>query len=217
MAGYIEVGSQTGNTVYAMLRNAQKQVWNGSTWVAYNVANWSQYVIALTEDTSSGFYTAAVPAGINTAIRLTILVYQQLGGSPAAGDDFIGNATGIYDGANWETGWSTNVRTLTSLPAAGVDVTLINGSAVAAQRLAISAANMPKGKAVTGTLTVSQFTTDLSFATNDILYGRVVYWTTGNLVGQVAAIAAYDGATKKITVFQPMVAAPANNDEFIIL
>jgi hypothetical protein len=217
MAGYIEVGSPTGNTNYAMLRNALRQVWNGSTFEAYNVAHWATYVIPLTEDAQAGFYTAAVPAGISSAMRLTIVVYQQLGGSPAAGDDFIGNATGLWDGSSWESGWSTAARTLTSMSGFTVDVGKINGVAAAAIQLSISAQTIVSGLAQTGTLTVAQMTTNLPSAVSKFYVGRVVYFTSGSLAGQVAAVADYDGTTKKITFFSSLTSAPANGDGFVLV
>lgn len=218
MAGYVEVGAATGNTVYVHLRNSQRQVWNGTTWEAYNVANWASYVISLTEDTSSGYYSAAVPAGINTAMKITVLAYFRLGGSPAAGDDFAGQSTAPWDGSAWEVGWSTPARTLTSMSGvSGVNVQFINGVSAAAVQLSISAQTIISATALTGTLTVTQMTTTLSSAVNKFYVGRVLYFTSGALQGQVAAVADYDGATKKVTFFQALTSAPSNGDGFILV
>lgn len=200
----LEVFSATGNTLYVVLRNVSNQVWNvgAAAWQTYNVANWAQYAIPLTEDTSSGWYTAAVPAGISTTTVLRILVYGQLGGSPAAGDDNLGVSISTWTGSTWST---------------SVDVASISGSTTAAIRLALSAATIVSGAAVTGTLTVAQMTTNLSAAVDKLYYGRVVYFTSGALAGQVAAISGYNGTTKTITFFQVITSAPANGDSFIIV
>ena len=71
------------------------------------------------------------------------------------------------------------------------------------------------GKAVTGTLTASAFTTDLTEATNDHYNGRSLTFTTGTLTGQQTTILDYVGATKTLVV-AAMTEAPANNDQFFI-
>lgn len=200
----LEVFSATGNTLYVMLRNVSGQVWNvgAAAWQAFNVVNWSQYVIPLSEDTASGWYTATVPAGISTSTSLRILVYSAVTGTPAAGDDNIGSSTVTWTGSTWAT---------------GVDVTSINGSTTAAIRLALSAATIVSGSAITGTLTVAQMTTNLAATVDRLYYGRVVYFTSGALAGQVAAISGYNGTTKTITFFQVITSAPVNGDTFIIV
>lgn len=88
MAGIIEVGSKSGLTLYATLHNSTGQVWNGSSFVSYNSANWSTYAISLTEQTGSGYYTAAFPSV--TAGKYTVKAYKQFAGSPAIDDGAIG-------------------------------------------------------------------------------------------------------------------------------
>lgn len=219
MAGLIEAFSDSGFNLYTMIRNVAGQTWNTSivAFQNWNPANWTDYAVAMTEDTSSGFYSVAVPAAI-TAQRLTILIYNRAGGTPAVGDQSFGNSTGIWDGSTWESGWSTTARTLTTLAGVGgVDVQKINGVAAAAVKLGVSADSMIQGSAIAGTLTVSQMTTNLSYTTNKILFGRVVYFTSTPLLGQVGAISAYDGTTKKITFFTPLTAAPIAGTTFIIV
>jgi hypothetical protein len=219
MAAYIEAFTESSLVLYAMLRNAAGQAWNtnSSTWEAWNAANWAEYAITLTEDTQSGFYKALIPPAIS-AQRLTLLIYRQVGGSPASSDEKYGNSTGIYDGSNWEVGWQTTARTLTSMVGvAGVDVQSINGVAASAQKLAISANTIVTGIAVAGTLTVSQMTTNLNFTIAKLLFGRAIYFTSGNLVGRAAAIADYVVAGGKITFFAPLPQAPQANDTFMII
>lgn len=219
MAGLIEAFSESGYNLYAHIRNVAGQAWNTSivAFQNWNPANWTDYSVAMTEDTSSGFYKVAVPAAI-TAQRLTLLVYNMAGGTPAAGDQKFGNSTGLWDGATWESGWSTGARTLTTLAGVpGINVAEINGNAAAAIKLAISADSMISGTAIAGTLSVSQMTTDLTLATNNILFGRVLYFVGGALNGQVGAISAYLGSTKRITFFTPLTSAPVAGQAFIIV
>jgi hypothetical protein len=97
-----------------------------------------------------------------------------------------------------------------------VNVTKINGIANAAARLAQSAATIVNGTAITGTLSTTQMTTDLTEATNDHYKGRVIIWTSGSLINQATDITAYNGTTKMLT-YTATTEAPANGDTFIIV
>lgn len=72
------------------------------------------------------------------------------------------------------------------------------------------------GTAVTGTLTTTQMSTNLTEATNSHYHDRVIVWISGALKGQVAQITAYNGSTKVFT-FTAVTDAPANGDKFIIV
>ena len=218
MSALIEAFSDTGLNIYAMLRAIDKKVWHtgSSSWVVWNAADWADYATPLTEDTSSGFYTAAMPA-IGAAQRITILIYNRLGGSPAAGDQAFGNSTALWDGTTWESGWSTTARTLTGMGSLTVDVGKINGVAASAVKLSVSANTIITGVAQAGTLSVSQMTTDLSFTIANLLYGRVIYFTSGALLGRAAAISAYAVTGGKLTFFSPLPAAPTAGDTFMII
>lgn len=99
MAGLITVGGQQGLTVYAFLRDSTGAIWNGSSFVAYNSANWATYVLAMTEQTSSGFYSVAFPSSVSQG-RYYVNVHAQIGGSPAAGDEVIGQGSVNWDGTS---------------------------------------------------------------------------------------------------------------------
>lgn len=89
-------------------------------------------------------------------------------------------------------------------------------TSAAAAKLALSAGTMVTGNAITGTLSTTAFTTDLTEATDDHYNGRIVIFTSGVLSGQATDITDYDGATKTITVTD-MTEAPSNGDDFIIV
>lgn len=117
MAAIIELTSATaGSTDYAVIQNASGQRWNGTSFETFNGANWSNYVIALTEDrfsgNGSGYYKATFPSTI-PAGRYTFTFYQQNGGSPAFGDPTIGSGGPMYwTGANEDQGSSVTVLAL---------------------------------------------------------------------------------------------------------
>lgn len=91
----------------------------------------------------------------------------------------------------------------------------IGGSTTAATNAARGYQGLVLAKAVTGTLSTTQFTTSLTEASNDHYNGRSLVFTSGALAGQQTTITDYTGATKLVTV-TAMTEAPANNDEFYI-
>jgi hypothetical protein len=97
-----------------------------------------------------------------------------------------------------------------------VNATKINGSASAATQLALSAVTIVNGAAITGTLSITQMTTNLTEVTDDHYNGRVIIWTSGVLINQATAITDYVGATKLFT-YTATTEAPSNGDTFIIV
>jgi len=77
-------------------------------------------------------------------------------------------------------------------------------------------AGIVNGAAVTGTLSTTQMTTNLSEVTDDHYIGRTVIWLTGALTDQAAAITDYDGASKMLT-FSARTEAPADTDKFVLV
>lgn len=71
------------------------------------------------------------------------------------------------------------------------------------------------GQAITGTLSTTQMTTNLTEATDDHYNGRIVTFITGNLAGQATDITDYVGSSKRITM-TALTEAPANGDRFVI-
>ena len=72
------------------------------------------------------------------------------------------------------------------------------------------------GAAVTGTLSTTQATSDLTGYVDDELIGRTVVFTGGTADGQAARITDYASASGLIT-FTTLATAPANADTFVIL
>ena len=117
MAGIIELTAATTNqTDYATIHNATGQYWNGTAFETFSGGNWSNYVVALTEDRSgangTGYYKATFPSAI-VAGRYSFTFYQQLGGSPALGDPVIGSGGPFYwTGSNEDQGASVTTLAL---------------------------------------------------------------------------------------------------------
>ena len=89
MAGEFQLHNPTlhGRTVYAILFSQSGLVWNTSSkaFEAWADAHYSNYVIAMSEQGSSGFFLGSMPSGIAAGI-LTFAVYTQAGASAALGD-----------------------------------------------------------------------------------------------------------------------------------
>lgn len=71
----------TGKTVYALIYNKNNLIYNGSSFVTYNVSNYSSYARSVSETGSSGVYSLALPTG-----SYVVEFRQQLGSSPATND-----------------------------------------------------------------------------------------------------------------------------------
>jgi hypothetical protein len=99
MAAILSAQTSPGLTFYAHIRNSAGNIWNGSSFVAWNSANWATYAQAMSEQSSSGFYTVAFPSAI-TAGKYTFSIYQQIGGSAAIGDQPYGSDSIFWDGTN---------------------------------------------------------------------------------------------------------------------
>ncbi len=96
------------------------------------------------------------------------------------------------------------------------DIRAINGNTDSATKLALSADTMETGIAIAGTLSTTEMTTDLTEATDNHYRSRVLIWTSGTLLRQVAAITGYDGTSKKLT-FTAVTEAPLANDTWIMV
>lgn len=99
----------------------------------------------------------------------------------------------------------------------GVDVVSISGDTTAADNLeeaatavVVSAVNDPGAAATT-----TAFITDLTETDDDHYNGKILTFTTGNLIGQSTDVTDYTGSTKTLTV-TALTEAPADNDEFVL-
>lgn len=111
------------------------------------------------------------------------------------------------------TGRSMNVSATGEVDS---DVVKVNTSSDAATKLGLVSAAIESGAAITGTLSTTQMSTDLTETTTNHYNGRIIIWTSGNLIRQSSTITAYDG-TGKILTYNAVTEAPANTDTFIIV
>ena len=103
-------------------------------------------------------------------------------------------------------------------PAADISADIAAVKADAAATLAdtvILTSVFTTGAAITGTLSTTQMSTDLTEVTDDHYIGRLITWTSGVLAGQQTDITDYTGSTKVLT-YTATTDAPSNTDTFVI-
>jgi len=87
----------TSATLYATIRNAAGNYWNGSAFVTPSTASWATFSITMTE--THYRYMGTFPAGITTAGLYQLEVFSQVGGSPAITDTLLARQTILWDGS----------------------------------------------------------------------------------------------------------------------
>lgn len=102
----LETHATTGSTVYVIIRNSTAQVWSvhDTAFVTWADAHYSYYPVSMTEQGTSGFFYASMPAGINTAGWLAVEFYI---GAGSEGDTFLTGGSLYWTGSsvgNLDTG-----------------------------------------------------------------------------------------------------------------
>lgn len=198
----LEVVFQTGFTLYAVIRGVVggvAKVWNptllsgAGDWQVFNGANWAQYAIPLTEQSTTGYYSAAYPVNI-TGVLTSETFYQQAGGSPV----------------------------LTDAPGAGLtrtqgqNVAAIGGDADMPATLQQALVSEQRGVVAAGA-TPSVIPTDLANAQANAYAGRSIVFTSGDAfqcAGRIIAYAVTDGV---LTLAAPLPVAPDEDSTFVIV
>ncbi|PHS61195.1 MAG: hypothetical protein COB09_18580 [Thalassobium sp.] len=96
------------------------------------------------------------------------------------------------------------------------DIVQISGNTEAATNLAQSTQGIEIGAAVTGTLSITQMSTNLTETTNDHYKDSLLIFVSGTLAKQSTTITGYNGTTKVLT-FDAITEAPLNTDNFVIV
>lgn len=210
MSGIIPVLTATGQTAYfTFMDMLTGQIWNGAAMEVYNSSHWGNYAIASAEQSGSGRYIVAVPGGLPAGNYWVAPYLETVNpGTPTLGDTPLDLLRLGWDGAN--------IIDIGS----GLNVTEINGNAVAAANLALSAATFITGTAAAGTLSNTQMTTNLGVAVANLLAGRVLYFTSGANAKLAVLITGYAVTGGKLTFIGynnlPAPSAPSAGDTFII-
>jgi len=101
MANKIKRAYTGSSVLYFRVLDALGRVWNGSTFATFNTANLASYAITLPEQsaTGSGYYLGDFPTAIEVAGRYDVIIFKQVGGSPAVADLFVASYEIDWDGA----------------------------------------------------------------------------------------------------------------------
>lgn len=99
MAAELQTRWTTGTTCYFQIRSATGTIWNGTALEAYVTANIGLYKVSSTEQgTASGYFVGTFPATLAAGVY-NVVAFQQLGGSPAETDTYIGSQTFMWNGS----------------------------------------------------------------------------------------------------------------------
>lgn len=110
MANEFETSAPTGTTVKVLLRNSAKQIWQTttSTFVTWVDANRANYLISLTEQGTSGFFSGDMPTAITTPDTYAVEFW-----TGTSSNTFYAGGTFYYNGA--AIAYSTTGSALTTL------------------------------------------------------------------------------------------------------
>lgn len=109
---YLPYGT-TGLTVYAVIRDSSGQYWNGTSFESFNQSHLSSYKVAMTEEGTSGNYSANFPA-VSAGIY-DVQARIQSGGSPAWTDATAGTDLLTWGGSSLSSGGSIDTSTVSDL------------------------------------------------------------------------------------------------------
>lgn len=230
MADQIQaVWVETGDTLYALVRNSAGQIWQTTTttFVNYVTANLANYAISLTEQgTASRYYTANFPAAVEGTYA--VVVYKQLGGSPAETDLLTDSGNVEWTGTNIiplaQIGFPQQVGTKYAVTLLSTDVTgnlasdvqTIKLSSPAAVNLANTYSAFETGTAQGGAAASITLRAGAS-STTGYYNLQVIFILSGTGVGQTNTIVSYDGTTKIATVETTWAVQPDNTSQYLVV
>ena len=99
MANELSIHDAAGKTtVYFVVRLGGSFALAGGGGVeAYNASHWANYAVAAAEIGATGIYQASMPAGLSAG-NYAVEAYDRLGGSPSAGDTWLGAGSLAWSG-----------------------------------------------------------------------------------------------------------------------
>ena len=127
----------SGAVVYAIVIDKTGKIYNGATFEAINAANWGDYDITMTEESTTGIYTGTFP--VVAEGRYLVSYRLRVGGAVATTDTKLGDQVMEWGGTAAITSqWDVGTRTLTSsavtttAQVAGSSITLTRGDTLSA-------------------------------------------------------------------------------------
>lgn len=89
---------KTGRTLYYSITNNAGMIYDGNTFVAFNSANYNNYVGLMVEQGSTGLYFANMPSNLNTSGYFLIIFRESIGGVYHMDDSWVGIQQLSWDG-----------------------------------------------------------------------------------------------------------------------
>ena len=231
MARELQAWFTTGATLYAVLRDASGNPWNGSAFDATPTAGeWGGYDIALTEDSTIGFYAGTFPAS-QAAGLYTYHVHRQAGGSPAATDPVVAVGGGDWSGTAWAP-LATAAKLLSYVQSMlRSDVTVdadiggtyddatdsqqaIRDRGDAAWGSAGATGALTSGTAQSGSTSTTIKLASGASTTDDLYRYLIVLIDGGTGAGQARMITDYVGSTRVATLDRAWVTTPDNTSTY---
>jgi hypothetical protein len=208
--------SLSGATLYATIdRGGQR--WNGTAFEAIVSGHWSTYAVALTEAAGTGYFSADIPAGINTPGRLEITIYRQIGGTPATTDPVVASGSIDWSGTSQNTLSGVISANVTQFLGAAPPTPNVPGVPLVDIKYMNGAADLlSDGTATGGTTNSITLGTGVSFPTN-VLRDRVVTIVAGLGNGQSELIASNTNANPSVvTLYRNWLVTPDATSKYTI-
>lgn len=163
--------------------------------------------------TNVGTVGLVLTGTVTTVTNITSANVVQILGTAAVGTS--GTLTNVGTVGLVLTGTVTTISNVVS-----ADMRQVDGNATAAANLRQSALGITTGSALSGTLTSSTFTVDLSETANDFYNDRLLVFISGGMARQAGSVTDYFGSasgTLARVVVSTLTTAPASGDRFIIV
>jgi hypothetical protein len=170
---------------------------------------WSTPARAITDKAGFSLSSAGIQAiwdALLSALTTASTIGKKLADLVVGSDDKVEASADVHSSGQTVAGVTARVT---------ANADQINGDATAAANLALSALGLVNSTALTGTLSTTQMTTNLTEVTDDHYIGRIIVFRGGVLDGQATDITDYDGASKMLT-FTALTEAPVNGQAFTI-
>jgi len=103
MSAAITHHDSTGLIMYAVLEDMNGRLFNGTGFETVSASRWNNYDIALSDTENMGIYQADMPNSASGVTRdiYSVVVYKQLGASPAISDIPVGSIPAFgWDGSD---------------------------------------------------------------------------------------------------------------------
>lgn len=207
--GLLSGVASTSNISLPSTASATSDIYNGAL-VVMQTGPGQHQARFISDYTGAGLFAqldSALAVAVTSAT--TAVVYP---GAPAVSASINSIAAGSYSG----------VTISGLLSAVSADVHQLVGSAPAMTRLLSHVSSILSGRAVAGTLSTTEMTTDISLTTSGTLNGRIIVFVGGGLnqestsINTVGGHLGFSNSSARL-YFQNITGAPASGQSFLVI